>query len=283
MDTDLLRNLLEAEFDFMYEMELKPSNSAEFKAKGPGQGTRYRTQKRDEDGTWTDGPSSPSTSKPKPEAPKPAPPASVKPATAESLGTYYQEQNKDMPDNVRVAFDDYINGTAFDLNANLRQGNGPEDAAVTMAGVDEGMRPLPAPAKVYRGLDQPWEEIFGEAPQVGAVIEDKGYMSTSTNRDVAERFSSSEGEQGVIEGAVLEISVPAGVRAMDMGSVPGAYLEDEESELVLARGQKMRITEVSQVYWGYNYETGQYEPDPDRNDPDGYTLTNVKADILVDA
>lgn len=243
------------------------------KAEGPGQGTRYRTQRRDAEGHWV--------AEAKPDAkPERSKPAATKPATAESLEAYYQEQNESMPDNVREAFDDYINGTAFELNANLRLGNGPEDASDTMNGVDEGMRPIPAPIKVYRGLDRPWEDIFGAAPQVGGVIEDKGYMSTSTNPDVAESFSSSEGAEGVVEGAVLEISVPAGVRAMHMNSVPGANLEDEESELLLARGQKMRITEVSQVYWGYNYETGQFEPDPEHLDPDGYTITNIKADIV---
>lgn len=49
--------------DILGRIESSMVSRGYVKAKGPGMGTRYLTQKRDEDGNWVDGPSSPKPSR----------------------------------------------------------------------------------------------------------------------------------------------------------------------------------------------------------------------------
>ncbi len=97
---------------------------------------------------------------------------------------------------------------------------------------------LPAGTKLYRGFK--YSDAFGnKKPEelVGAVITDKGFMSTSTAKEVAEKFGSAR----------VSISVPEGYKGLDITKVKNTPAAKVEREIILPRGTKLQITSVSQT------------------------------------
>ena len=90
---------------------------------------------------------------------------------------------------------------------------------------------------VYRGITTEARKVsdsWASKLKAGDLIEDKGFMSTSQSQEVSESFSRN----GTFVGVQFVISVPKGTRVM-AGS-------ETESELVLNRGTKMKVTKVTQ-------------------------------------
>ena len=130
------------------------------------------------------------------------------------------------------ALADYGGNGGVELNDALRTGEALDaDFAEWVQTLDEAMAPLPNPTIVHRGLKGDFKSIFGEDAQVGGVIHDPAYLSTTHNEALAQQFV---GRKGV----TMEIEVPA--------DTPVAFLQDNGlgSELVLGRGQTLKITEV---------------------------------------
>jgi hypothetical protein len=97
---------------------------------------------------------------------------------------------------------------------------------------------LDEPTTLYRGTDE-----YGDA-QVGDTIDDKAFMSTSTDSETAEGFGDT----------VVAIDAPAGTNAIDMNSaLPGGtgYTGNEE-EYILDRGSSYTVTrtETKAGEWG---------------------------------
>lgn len=68
---------------------------------------------------------------------------------------------------------------------------------------------------------------------VGATVMDRGYVSTSTERDIADHFRG-DGEVGVL----MHITIPKGVKVL-----AGSH---NESEVLLPRGSRFKITHVEE-------------------------------------
>lgn len=113
----------------------------------------------------------------------------------------------------------------------------------------EEAKPIDEPITVYRGVDPDILRRLGAVPGdyggewwtfpnpemdvsklKGVVMEDKGFMSTSTRKSEAEKYNSQ---------TVLKIKVPKGTKVIDHG------FRYDEAETLLNRGTRMKITGVS--------------------------------------
>ena len=102
--------------------------------------------------------------------------------------------------------------------------------------------PLASDTKVFRGVN--YGNAFGSAKPdslVGKVIEDKGFMSTTTSVDVAGTFGSTR----------LNIVVPKGTKVVNMAQTLQSVAAKQERELLLPRGTKLQITHVAQTKGGF--------------------------------
>ena len=86
--------------------------------------------------------------------------------------------------------------------------------------------------KTYRGLAKNYMDEIRDGLKVGDVLEDKGYVSTSTDIETAERF----GEY------VMEVLIPKGSRA---SSVDHLTSTSGESEVLIDAGAKFEVTEIN--------------------------------------
>jgi hypothetical protein len=86
---------------------------------------------------------------------------------------------------------------------------------------------------VYRGVSVKVAAGLAKSP-VGTVIVNKGFVSTSQNKKVADSFA---------KGAVLNIRVPKGVKAFDVSKYVNK--KEYENEMIFARDTKMVITNTS--------------------------------------
>lgn len=129
------------------------------------------------------------------------------------------------------AINEYVSSESFSLNASLRgKGKKPSEFSKLVGDLDESMKPLDREATLFRGFDQPYEELFGRPPKVGDVFKDEGFTSTSLEKKVAGDFSL-EGQ-----GLLIEIRSPSGIRAI---ITPGP-----EAEVLLGRGTSFKVEEV---------------------------------------
>lgn len=129
----------------------------------------------------------------------------------------------------------YVNGRAFTINKNLRDGapQNERDAA-TQQGLDSALQKstLPEHTLVYRGVDSDW------GLQVGQTITDKGYVSTALAKEVSDEFATSAGPGG----AMFRIRLDAGQRALSMETLGG---NPGQSEILLPRGMTFRVESVA--------------------------------------
>jgi hypothetical protein len=171
----------------------------------------------------------------------------------------------------------FYQGNGFDdINEYLRSGNlstgrgSPLDEAhlnLREAGlkgwikaIDSAMEPMPEGKTVYRAIGMSGSETLLGAPAplggavsgltneeveerlgalVGGTIEDKGFVSTTTDREVA-------GAKTNLAPIMFEISVPAGTKAVDFTrhSTLGDPAYKQEKEILLDRDQKFRVDGV---------------------------------------
>lgn len=86
--------------------------------------------------------------------------------------------------------------------------------------------------KTYRGLAKNYMDEIRDGLRVGDVLEDSGYVSTSTDIETAERF----GEY------VMEVLIPKGSRA---SSVDHLTSTSGESEVLIDAGAKFEVAEIN--------------------------------------
>lgn len=86
--------------------------------------------------------------------------------------------------------------------------------------------------KTYRGLAKNYMDEIKDNLRVGDVLEDKGFVSTSTDIDVAERFGYY----------VMEVLIPKGSRA---SSVDHLTSTSGESEVLIDAGAKFEVAEIN--------------------------------------
>lgn len=176
------------------------------------------------------------------------PKAKVKKKTSEDLGTKFEALSKRMRSGAdwtpeeHKAIDNYTGISFNEVNGGLRQdrlSEVSEEGKRTIAGMDSAMAKSQTLEDmfVYRGVSAQGMSKLGKL-EVGAKITDKGFMSAGTGKGVAEKYMRAfEGEGG----AVLEIEVPKGTRAI----VPGAIAyNDNDTEVILDRGHTLEITAI---------------------------------------
>ena len=96
---------------------------------------------------------------------------------------------------------------------------------------------VPAPVTVFRGIPA---SVVADIPEGGTLI-DRAFMSTSLSQRSAKTFS---------EGAILELRVPAGQKALYMDELAAGM--GHEVELLLPRGTKLRIVSKIKTASGWH-------------------------------
>jgi len=84
--------------------------------------------------------------------------------------------------------------------------------------------------KVYRGVGR---NVFPDSNMAGKIFTDKGYVSTSLNKEIAKEFSRGKGS------TVMEIVMPKGAKGLPM-EVIGKGIRNE-AEILLPRGSQFKI------------------------------------------
>jgi len=130
-------------------------------------------------------------------------------------------------------------GNAFSgINATLRrkhrwESDDQREIARTMDRAIADVPPLEESIIVYRGVSGAALEQMND---IGKVVQDDGFVSTSVSPGVALDFGSKD--------AVLQILIPAGQRALPMGDLS---LTKFEAEILLPRSTQMRVVGVSEI------------------------------------
>jgi hypothetical protein len=155
----------------------------------------------------------------------------------------------ELPDDSFYELDDYKNQGYRQVNYNLRHpdeplpGSSPARLAISAGYLDHAFDmavPTSHSVAVYRGA----RGFLPERITPGTELHDDAYMSTSTDKDVAESFLGGTGQ-----GKIIRITVPAGERML---SYKNLYEEgkltdqtgDGEDEVLLPRGRTIRVTGV---------------------------------------
>jgi hypothetical protein len=141
------------------------------------------------------------------------------------------------------ALADYVGPEYAFINAYSRNASGPdkdyyESKAKLVDSLIAKQPGLKGEEIVYRGLNPP-KDLANQLVK-GAIIEDKGFMSTTIDRDVAKNFGST----------TLTIRVPKGAKAVMVQKYVSGTTAVNEREMLLPRGTKLKITNVHQVSGG---------------------------------
>lgn len=149
----------------------------------------------------------------------------------------------------------YASSEYDEINGALRSGQGKKseiadirrailnlDAAIAKERVTKDLL-------VYRGVHT--SGTLADDLPVGALISDKGFVSTSADSGIAARFASWSDENNSDNTVVLRIKVPTGANALHVH--PGRTWLSPEQEVLLPRGKSMRVlsgvkTETFTVY-----------------------------------
>lgn len=128
---------------------------------------------------------------------------------------------------------------AFEMNDQMRSRRLDPAMKARVTAIDSVMAesPLPEPILVYRGAAQlggikPGEAILEGRNLVGREFTDRAFVSTTTDADHASWFG----------GTVMRITVPKGTGAIRMADRAGTERDQQESEILLDRDLKYRIT-----------------------------------------
>lgn len=149
------------------------------------------------------------------------------------LEEFSNQFHKVLPSAEKNAISSYQGSGYSSINHKLRanEGGSPEISAL-----DAALRRayIPKALDVVRGVSMSPDEIAGKGFNlVGHVFTDKGFMSTSTSKTVANKFKNGSGAS-----TVLHLSLPAGTRAMLMPQF------NWEKEVLLPRNSTFKITKV---------------------------------------
>ena len=141
----------------------------------------------------------------------------------------------------RRAIADYAAADHLVINHFLRHGRllpeaDPDELARQVAALDAaiGRHVLVAETVLWRGVDPAGAARLAAAGlELGDVLEDSGFLSTSRNKNVANWF----GRYGA--GLVMRIRAPAGAPALDVAALDAGPLS--EDEVLFARGRRLRV------------------------------------------
>lgn len=137
------------------------------------------------------------------------------------------------------ALDDYVRSGYHDLSALLRHTSYTSmknvlQAQTAIQHIDsafDSVKPLAKPITVYRGMTKTIANQL--ALKQGSQFTDLGFISTSLNPSMAERFGLSWG--------YAKITVPAGTKVLNINSLIPDNSHRDEEEIILPRGSVLRV------------------------------------------
>lgn len=144
----------------------------------------------------------------------------------------------------------YQSMTGYTVNEALRDPQISEDGVAglikDMDSAIEAAPPLASETTVYRGIKGNGLDFF-EALKAGDVFQDKGFVSTTLDTDVARRFSV---QGDMYQGIVMRMKLPAGTKGLYPTSVTGlSSMSSREAEFVLPRDSKFKVLNNQGKVW----------------------------------
>jgi len=188
-------------------------------------------------------PKTPPAAKPQAEQPKSEQPSEVaKPAKGKAAHKAATPQGLD--DAQKQAIKEYTGSMYLSVNPALRKGKPvPAEDRKEMKLVDEAFSKAKTtePLEVYRGIGPSDADMFANL-KVGEIFQDKGFVSTSTDKDTADNFSRGETP------TMMQIQVPKGSKAISVDSMSvfqkGGHAKRSENEILLNRGGSFKVLSI---------------------------------------
>ena len=149
----------------------------------------------------------------------------------------------------------YTNGSYYDMNQPPRAGTafGMLDKRTVdkIHDLDRAIdkSPLKENMELYRGISaHSAREMFGgDGLKVGALIQDKGFVSTSKDLSVADKWADRTDNAGM-RGVRIIIEAKAGQRGLDATKFS---VDSKEKEVILPRDSQFTVIGVKEVNHGY--------------------------------
>lgn len=131
----------------------------------------------------------------------------------------------------KAYLDSYSGDEFLKLNQKLREGDTSAPAVAKLDSAIEKSTVAPG-TRLYRGIsrDALKQLIKGDTINAGQVLSDPGFLSTSTDRNIA--------GMNAIGGVVMEIEVGEGQAGLNMGEISR---NQHEKEVLLPRNSKMKV------------------------------------------
>lgn len=143
-----------------------------------------------------------------------------------------------------AALDSYVGTGHKSINTNLRNAGGTGKITKAVKQHVDALDGLLAGSElqddilVFRGIRN-GRDIFGDdwdQDLTGVTWDEHGFLSTTASSKIATKFAADQSIFGKPEtAAVMHITVPKGTQALTMSDL------DDEAEILIARGQKLRI------------------------------------------
>ena len=148
------------------------------------------------------------------------------------------------------AVNDYQTMLGYTANEALRDPNiGEGQVQYMIDGLDAAIKaapPLSSETTVYRGIKGNGLDFF-ETLNSGDVFQDKGFVSTTLDTDVATAFSV---QGNMYQGIVMRMKLPAGTKGLYPTTVTGLNsLSSREAEFVLPRDSKFKVLNNQGKVW----------------------------------
>lgn len=146
------------------------------------------------------------------------------------------------PEDFSHPFSSYVGEGSQETNRALRNGRKPDG----IEKIDALMRPSQKEMDVYRLTEA---SVFNGL-QAGDVIDDEGFVSTTSNPNALARIAEDVGaldpDEGLVaETAVLIIRAPSGTKMIDVNSVFNKEHDYyHQREHILARGTRFRVRKI---------------------------------------
>ena len=151
----------------------------------------------------------------------------------------------------------YTDGLYKDMNQPLRAGTSmgllDQDIKGNIKALDSAIEksPIKGDMELHRGMSaHATGEMFGKGgPQVGMVVKDNGFVSTSKDRAIIAEFEGAGGTH-------ITVDAKAGQKALEAQGFSNA---PEEHEVILPRGSQFTVTSVTRTPMGHNEVRVHYE------------------------
>lgn len=162
----------------------------------------------------------------------------VRGLNSDQLDRAWRASGVQLDDGHRRALTSYVDGSFSSINGALRGNQDPrDDVRDTIDRLDDALAQwrLPERTIVHRGVrttGRDGRQSFPTENLAGKVLVDPGYLSTSPNERIVDRFDGA---------ARMEIHLPPGTPAVSVNGAEITVGNADERELLLPRGLRLRV------------------------------------------